>query len=110
MTATLPPDGVVGEWLDRKVAPPPYVERWTERIAEQSAPLPQIWAARIWLHGVLSSVITGAEVGHQLFRDRTLELMRDVGVSEQKIDGFRNQHDLLAPPMYAVLRRLHWYV
>lgn len=108
--AITPTDGTLKSLLSEKVSPPPYVAEWTKEIASWPSPFPQVWALRVWAHGLLSALLTAAEVGHTLFRDRTLEMMAQLGVPEDRIAFLRDLHDTFVPGTYDLLRRIHWYV
>ncbi|QLY29552.1 hypothetical protein H0264_30545 [Nocardia huaxiensis] len=101
---------IVNPELAAKVAPPPFVVRLSKRAATLPAPLPQLWAVRVWAHLVGSTGITAVQVGHMLFRDQLITLLTDLGADEQRLAAFRARHERFFGAVYDGLRRAHWYI
>jgi hypothetical protein len=101
---------IVSQELAAKVAPPPYVTRWTERLDDWPHSLPQLWALRVWAHLVSSCGLTAVQVGHMLFRDQLIDLFGQWGVPSERQATFRDRHERIFGSVYDGLRRAHWYI
>ncbi|MEV6773706.1 hypothetical protein AB0N05_34235 [Nocardia sp. NPDC051030] len=92
------------------IKPPPLMQRLDDRISELPAPVPQLWAVRMWVHAVGSTGITAVQVGHMLFRDQLIALLAQWGVPQDRLAGFREQHERLFGAFYDRARNAHWYI